>query len=525
MMERWTSRRPVRRLPISTRELFVWVYVVALSVVAAIALGARHPRRDAARRAAPALVGRRARVRGRGALRRPRALPPLRALLHARRRAVRLRPRVRHRRRLRARRDRRHLIVLGLIRRLELVKLLFNLAQLALAATLAAGDPERGRRQRRRAPARDVDRPVRRDAGQRRAHDPAARRRDGDRRGHVRQPMLVQMFATDALVTLINASIAIAAALVVATDPRAVPVLLVPALTVFAVYRAYISERQRHERLEFLYDANRTLQPLARGRRGAGSAARPLAGGLQRRRRRGPAVHRRRRAAAHHARPRRPPHDDGARRPRDRRRARRPRRRRAPRRQPHPALRLPAPARAHAGARHPPRDDRDAPGRGAHDRHDHARQPRRPRALLRRRRPAPAGGAGQQRGRRAPVRPARAGRQQAAVAAGPAPPPGLPRPAHRPPEPHAVHGARARGARRRRRRRRPVRGRRRLQDDQRLARPPHRRRAAGVRRGAHARLRAPGGHDRPPRRRRVRRDDPGRRRPAAATAAPSRAAS
>ena len=54
-------------------------------------------------------------------------------------------------------------------------------------------------------------------------------------------------------------SIAIAAALVVATDPRAVPVLLVPALTVFAVYRAYISERQRHERLEFLYDANRTL--------------------------------------------------------------------------------------------------------------------------------------------------------------------------------------------------------------------------------------------------------------------------
>ena len=45
----------------------------------------------------------------------------------------------------------------------------------------------------------------------------------------------------------------------VATDPRAVPVLLVPALTVFAVYRAYISERQRHERLEFLYDANRTL--------------------------------------------------------------------------------------------------------------------------------------------------------------------------------------------------------------------------------------------------------------------------
>src|SRR3954451_14799849 len=67
------------------------------------------------------------------------------------------------------------------------------------------------------------------------------------------------MFATDAIVTLTNASIAIGAALVVSTDPRAVPVLLVPSLTVFAAYRAYISERQRHEKLEFLYEANRTL--------------------------------------------------------------------------------------------------------------------------------------------------------------------------------------------------------------------------------------------------------------------------
>jgi diguanylate cyclase (GGDEF)-like protein len=77
--------------------------------------------------------------------------------------------------------------------------------------------------------------------------------------GGLRPSTLVQMFATDAVVTVTNASIAIAAALVVSTDPRAVPVLLVPALTVFAVYRAYISERQRHEKLEFLYEANRTL--------------------------------------------------------------------------------------------------------------------------------------------------------------------------------------------------------------------------------------------------------------------------
>jgi hypothetical protein len=129
-------------------------------------------------------------------------------------------------------------IVWGLIRRLEVVKLCFNLAQLALAASLAAG----------------VLRLV---AGDADALQPAtwvglyaATLSSGAltilllggamaiAEGDVRPPMLVQMFATDALVTLINASIAIAAALVVATDPRAVPVLLVPALTVFAVYRA-----------------------------------------------------------------------------------------------------------------------------------------------------------------------------------------------------------------------------------------------------------------------------------------------
>ncbi len=150
-------------------------------------------------------------------------------------------------------------IVLGLIRRLQPVKLAFNLAQLALAASAAAGI-------------------LRLIAGGADALQPetwvglyAATLASGAltilllggaiaiAEGNVKPPMLVQMFATDALVTLINASIAIAAALVVATDPRAVPVLLVPALTVFAVYRAYIGERQRHERLEFLYDANRTL--------------------------------------------------------------------------------------------------------------------------------------------------------------------------------------------------------------------------------------------------------------------------
>jgi diguanylate cyclase (GGDEF)-like protein len=70
---------------------------------------------------------------------------------------------------------------------------------------------------------------------------------------------LGQMFAMDGVVTAANASIAIAAALMIAIDPRAIPVLLVPAVIVFAMYRAYVSERQRHEKLEFLYEANRAL--------------------------------------------------------------------------------------------------------------------------------------------------------------------------------------------------------------------------------------------------------------------------
>jgi diguanylate cyclase (GGDEF)-like protein len=77
--------------------------------------------------------------------------------------------------------------------------------------------------------------------------------------GGMRLRTLAQMFAMNAVVTLTNVSLAVTAALVVSTDARAIPVLVVPALTVFAAYRAYISERQRHEKLEFLYEANRTL--------------------------------------------------------------------------------------------------------------------------------------------------------------------------------------------------------------------------------------------------------------------------
>src|SRR5215208_870069 len=144
-------------------------------------------------------------------------------------------------------------------RRLPAVKLAFNIAQLALAVTMA------GLILRGLAPAGGAMEPATWTglyaatlaAGVMTIISIAGAIALAE--GSLDRSSLKQMFAMNAIVTLTNTSLAIAAALVVATDPRAIPVLLVPALTLFAAYRAYISEHQRHEKLEFLYEANRTL--------------------------------------------------------------------------------------------------------------------------------------------------------------------------------------------------------------------------------------------------------------------------
>src|SRR3990172_12377803 len=63
----------------------------------------------------------------------------------------------------------------------------------------------------------------------------------------------------DSAVTLTNTSLALALSIILTTDARAMPLLVVPVATVFFAYRAYMRERQRHEKLEFLYEATRTL--------------------------------------------------------------------------------------------------------------------------------------------------------------------------------------------------------------------------------------------------------------------------
>lgn len=67
------------------------------------------------------------------------------------------------------------------------------------------------------------------------------------------------MLGMDLVVGITNTSLALAGAIVISTDARAIPLLAVPAVTLFLAYRAYLNERQRHERLEFLYEATRTL--------------------------------------------------------------------------------------------------------------------------------------------------------------------------------------------------------------------------------------------------------------------------
>jgi diguanylate cyclase (GGDEF)-like protein len=70
---------------------------------------------------------------------------------------------------------------------------------------------------------------------------------------------LGRMLLMDLTVTTTNASLGLAGAVIVAYDLRALPLLVVPLVTVFLAYRAYATERQRHESLEFLYETTRTL--------------------------------------------------------------------------------------------------------------------------------------------------------------------------------------------------------------------------------------------------------------------------
>ncbi len=71
---------------------------------------------------------------------------------------------------------------------------------------------------------------------------------------------LPEMIEFGGLVALANTSLALLAVTILWTEPIALGLLAVPLVTMFVAYRAYVSERDKHERLELLYQSSRILQ-------------------------------------------------------------------------------------------------------------------------------------------------------------------------------------------------------------------------------------------------------------------------
>jgi diguanylate cyclase (GGDEF)-like protein len=71
---------------------------------------------------------------------------------------------------------------------------------------------------------------------------------------------LPQMLQVGALFAVTNTSLALLAVAVIWFDPLAIWLVGVPVGTMFLAYRAYLSERQKHESLELLYESSRIFQ-------------------------------------------------------------------------------------------------------------------------------------------------------------------------------------------------------------------------------------------------------------------------
>ena len=71
---------------------------------------------------------------------------------------------------------------------------------------------------------------------------------------------LPEMLKFGLVVALANTSLALLAVSVMWINLSAVLLLLIPLVTIFLAYRAYLSEREKHEQLELLYQSSRILQ-------------------------------------------------------------------------------------------------------------------------------------------------------------------------------------------------------------------------------------------------------------------------
>jgi diguanylate cyclase (GGDEF)-like protein len=71
---------------------------------------------------------------------------------------------------------------------------------------------------------------------------------------------LPEMIRFGSIVALANTSLALLAVSILRTDPSLLWLLVLPLVMVFLAYQAYVSEREKHERLELLYQSSRILQ-------------------------------------------------------------------------------------------------------------------------------------------------------------------------------------------------------------------------------------------------------------------------
>ena len=71
---------------------------------------------------------------------------------------------------------------------------------------------------------------------------------------------LPEMIRFGSMVALANTSLALLAVAIIQRDPTLLWLLSCPLVIVFLAYRAYLSEREKHERLELLYQSSRILQ-------------------------------------------------------------------------------------------------------------------------------------------------------------------------------------------------------------------------------------------------------------------------
>ena len=88
---------------------------------------------------------------------------------------------------------------------------------------------------------------------------------------------LPDMLQFGALVAVANTSIALLAVTILWFSPGAIWLLVIPIVTLFLAYGAWVSEREKHERLELIYQSSRILQHTPGARHRAGRAAGPRA--------------------------------------------------------------------------------------------------------------------------------------------------------------------------------------------------------------------------------------------------------